>query len=1531
MAHSGNDLLLFEDETFFSQPTFTPRKSFPPSTSPSYKIPDLLSESCQDLELRPALALEPASRAPIIPLTPVIASLPLVPIAPKVDIPLRTDLLLSFLNDSDQSTEETTTTTTTKPKVKLEPRNYQNDLYQEALKNNIIAVMDTGSGKTLVAAMLISELAKRESETVRNKGERKICFFIVNNIPLVSQQAAVIRDYCECVVVEKSGSKNAKKYNTNLWDDIMDQADVVVTTAQYLLDLLRHAFVKMSRVYMLIFDECHHARGDHPYGNLLREFYHHDPQGERPKIFGMTASPLLDTGSKLFNNTTGLERLMNSLIFSVDDEKLKPHIRMPNEFVVEYNTSPKYSRTSLSINLRDHCGSFGKLQSTFTAEPYLLETVGPWGVDRYWKELVERISNPNGYTIAQSEESLEALNILRRSRLSPLVNHENYLSPKIIKLVQLLKVATKSPIENFCGIIFVQRRSTAVVLCRLLQELEEIRDSLRVQVLAGHSDESDAIMRMTAHEQDTIVDNFRSGEYNLLIATSVAEEGLDIQPCNFVLRFDPATTTISHIQSKGRARKKESRYIVLREYENRKEEATHEKIKHSEKSLKEWYQSLDPERPLWSPTDMEDGAITEKLTIGQVYKVPSTGALLTFESSTALIHQYCTALARDEFSMLQPEYNITSNGSNGSSWFMCELTLPVNAPFRQVQSDPASTKAMAKKSATFKACEALHAAKALNDHLLPAVATTLEEEESEGPLLDDGKEKSKDYPMAVPTFWMNESPVLNGVATLYGCTIELKENDSIKLGGKQKYRSMCILTGVPIPMELWPFNVYIEKAPRKITMNRIYSPLVVNKDQLEMLRHFTASTFQQVCRRSFECQLQDIPYFIAPLARGYASGQELKKAISWEDLLFHANVDSMALSHTSKDEEINDSVVSVRNENNRIFFVKKVLREYSIGQVMSREQFKQENDSCDDSTIKALQGASELVEAEIRSSNRTFAQYFKWKFNVDCPDNDVIILGERMLKMKNYLQPVPNEEAKANILPLSACTLCSVRPDVLRMSQIIPSVLYNLDAILLVHDVQAKLILENVSLEHLQVAFTTSSAHREFHYERLETLGDSFLKFVATIRLYIVNPAKDEGQLHCHRIRIISNAALLRGATALELYKYVSSQIFNRKSWRPIRFIVDGKKWSESQSHELSNKTLADVVEATMGAAYLSGGVKLGLKAAKALYVPFDEFEGWDDFYSVYKQQSVTKAMAEERSRVTLAPQYLAGIAEMESVLGYVFKDKLLFFEALTHASYVQSTSVCYQRLEFLGDAILDFQVVRYYYEKYYDAPPGAMTIIKDASVNNFILGAMSIKWGLYKYANHTSASLTDSIRTAVAAVEKKKNTIGLKGEYWNDIAMPKVLGDLVESTLGAVFVDSGFDFKVVSDLFDRLIKPTLDEHVNFDNMIIHPSKQLLERIQALGCNKFSFGGIDAKKPLLRRLGLGRQEEVDTQMKCNFKIHDKIVATATGTLMDRIKKEVALTVLAMMNRDPEFLSKICDCPKRTKNRHVSVLEKYRQE
>lgn len=107
----------------------------------------------------------------------------------------------------------------------------------------------------------------------------------------------------------------------------------------------------------------------------------------------------------------------------------------------------------------------------------------------------------------------------------------------------------------------------------------------------------------------------------------------------------------------------------------------------------------------------------------------------------------------------------------------------------------------------------------------------------------------------------------------------------------------------------------------------------------------------------------------------------------------------------------------------------------------------------------------------------------------------------------------------------------------------------------------------------------------------------------------------------------------------------------------------------------------------------------------------------------------------------------LDGYSEFETAIGYHFKDRSYLLQAMTHASYSPNRlSDCYQRLEFLGDAVLDYLITRHLYEDPRQHSPGALTDLRSALVNNTIFASLAVRHGFHKYFRHLSPGLNEVI-----------------------------------------------------------------------------------------------------------------------------------------------------------------------------------------
>jgi dsRNA-specific ribonuclease len=153
-----------------------------------------------------------------------------------------------------------------------------------------------------------------------------------------------------------------------------------------------------------------------------------------------------------------------------------------------------------------------------------------------------------------------------------------------------------------------------------------------------------------------------------------------------------------------------------------------------------------------------------------------------------------------------------------------------------------------------------------------------------------------------------------------------------------------------------------------------------------------------------------------------------------------------------------------------------------------------------------------------------------------------------------------------------------------------------------------------------------------------------------------------------------------------------------------------------------------------------------------------------------------------EQNKLALNENQLALVTALEKDLGYVFVTKRLALEAITHPSYRVDYSGSYQRLEFLGDAVLDFFNLRYLYFKNRDANPGLLTEYKHASVNNQAFSYVCVKNKLHKHMRVVNGDLVRAIREFEEACQNSPSVHDI------DTPAPKPLGDIFEAIAGNIF-----------------------------------------------------------------------------------------------------------------------------------------------
>ena len=472
----------------------------------------------------------------------------------------------------------------------ITPREYQTTCYIESLQRDLVIVLPTGSGKTLIASMVTGKM--------KQLNPSHMVLFIVDRIPLVFQQGESLmldthlKVCCLC-------SETRTEYMLRRLRE--GHYDVLVSTAGAILNLIDCNELSIYGFSLVVLDECHHATGQHDYVRILQET-RTCGGGYKPRIIGLTASPLsakndLSTTVKLLN---AFKQLFSNapICHNIDLAGYTFANQMVEVFTVSNDCAfDSYIRELLNEMYRladqiNHIRGENIIRKEAWDEPHCMLRLkrSCAVVNRLFdKNLSESVQIMKCYTsaleIAELVGASYANNVLAETPLAGKIHsNSSIISPRLNQLLTILKGYPKTSKI----IIFVHTRQAGEILTRILQENYEISHRFSPLKIFGHG----GVLGMSwDEEQSEIIQKFRSGSCNLLVSTSVLEEGLDVPACDVVIRFDGIKSLISFAQSKGRARKLDNSKFVL--ILSDKQQQTYEEIKRREIILKQALRRID--------------------------------------------------------------------------------------------------------------------------------------------------------------------------------------------------------------------------------------------------------------------------------------------------------------------------------------------------------------------------------------------------------------------------------------------------------------------------------------------------------------------------------------------------------------------------------------------------------------------------------------------------------------------------------------------------------------------------------------------------------------------------------------------------------------------------------------------------------------------------------------------------------------------------------------------------------------------------
>jgi Fanconi anemia group M protein len=491
----------------------------------------------------------------------------------------------------------------------LEFRLYQARIIETCLKGNTLVVLPTGLGKTVIAMLTAAEKLK-------NASEGKI-IVLAPSRPLVHQhyqnfrKTLTLKETDFAILTGEIPPKQRKE---------KFKAKIIFATPQALENDFLAGRIGFEDVVLMVFDEAHRAVGGHSYVFLAEEYV---KRSRKPLILALTASP----GSTKEQIEEVKRNLSIRFVEARSDRSLdvKPYVqpvavkwirvklpetlRKIQKFLQEYlndklnilvnygvlaEKKPNYKNLLEAENLlkrslsseADSQEILRLLAETSNAKRVrhaliLLETQGVNAMRNYFAELKAKASRVRSLKQMFMDSRIS-------SALNLADNFTGFEHPKLEKLPEILAGLLAEGSRRI--IIFTNFRKTAKRIEELLKDVNHIR-AIR---LIGQTDKIND-SGLTRREQVEILENFKNGVFNVLIATQVGEEGLDISASDAVVFYDNVPSAIRFVQRKGRTGRKNPGKIVIFLTEGSSDEAYYWIAVRREKTMREFIRSLQAE------------------------------------------------------------------------------------------------------------------------------------------------------------------------------------------------------------------------------------------------------------------------------------------------------------------------------------------------------------------------------------------------------------------------------------------------------------------------------------------------------------------------------------------------------------------------------------------------------------------------------------------------------------------------------------------------------------------------------------------------------------------------------------------------------------------------------------------------------------------------------------------------------------------------------------------------------------------------
>ncbi len=498
----------------------------------------------------------------------------------------------------------------------LEEREYQRTIAHHALEENVLAILPTGLGKTAIALRVMAHYLEAEPE--------KGALFLAPTRPLVVQHGESVHR-----ILKTEGPRvftGLHGRGDRDWAQVAGR--VVVATPQVVLNDIREEVLDPSAFSVVVFDEVHRASGSYPYAFLARTFR----ESASCRLLGMTASPgnnvakVREVMDCLGVLPSGLEVRDGSEVdvlpylheIRIETEEVDPprvllerghmlrdsleKVERRLESAGQIPAGERVSRRSLldlGARLRGEVERYRargltpppslwqtvSLQAVAMKLVHAIELVETQGVEALQKYLARMDSSERRRS--PSTRMFLADSAVQKVRESVKVDPSEH--PKLARAVALVRgELTQRPDAKV--LLFTHYRDMADLAVRTLKDLHDPR--IVPARFVGQASHGAGDVGLSQKQQGEVLQSFRDGTVNCLVATSVAEEGLDIPATDLVIFYEPVPSEIRSIQRRGRTGRTQTGKVVLLVTRGTQDVAIHHAARGKENRMKRLVEDL---------------------------------------------------------------------------------------------------------------------------------------------------------------------------------------------------------------------------------------------------------------------------------------------------------------------------------------------------------------------------------------------------------------------------------------------------------------------------------------------------------------------------------------------------------------------------------------------------------------------------------------------------------------------------------------------------------------------------------------------------------------------------------------------------------------------------------------------------------------------------------------------------------------------------------------------------------------------------